>query len=218
MRTLSNSEARRFYDRFGARQDKQGFYEAPALQALIAHGNFVAAQSVFELGCGTGQLAQQLLHNHLPSTATYRGVDISATMVSLAADRLSTFSERAVVTLVPGDTDLPASSESADRFVATYVFDLLSESEVQRQLGEAHRILQPGGLLCLSGITPGTTVLSRIVMGIWNVVFRFFPSVVGGCRPLQVDQYLLSDRWQVIYNDTKIAYGIASGVTIARRV
>ena len=35
--TLSHSQAKRFYDRFGSKQDKQSFYEDKALDELIAH-------------------------------------------------------------------------------------------------------------------------------------------------------------------------------------
>lgn len=50
---FSSEDARRFYDRFGAKQDGQGFYENAALNVLIQHGGFSDAQSVLEIGCGT---------------------------------------------------------------------------------------------------------------------------------------------------------------------
>ena len=34
---LSHAEARRFYDRFGAKQDAQAFYERSALEDLALH-------------------------------------------------------------------------------------------------------------------------------------------------------------------------------------
>ena len=217
MPTLTIPEAKKFYDRFGAKQDKQDFYEAPAVAALLAHGDFAHARSVFELGCGTGRLARKLLSDYLPSTSTYRGVDVSSTMAALATDRLSEFSERTVVSIYPGDTDLPAPSQSVDRFLATYVFDLLPEEAIRRMLGEARRILRPGGLLCLAGITPGTTVLSRVVMGLWSGVSKFAPTVVGGCRPLRVVEYVTAGGWQIKHHGVVVAYGIASEVLVACR-
>jgi ubiquinone/menaquinone biosynthesis C-methylase UbiE len=214
---LTTPEAKRFYDRFGARQDKQDCYEAPAIEFLLAHGDFDHARSVFELGCGTGRLARTLLLNLLPPTATYRAVDISSTMVALARDRLAQFSGRAEVSIYSGEGNLPAASQSADRFLATYVFDLLSEQELLRMLGEAQRILQPGGLLCVAGITTGTTVLSRMVMGLWRIVFTFAPSLVGGCRPTRLREYLSDDRWQLKHRRVVVAYGIASEILIASR-
>ena len=57
MSPLSIPEARRFYDRFGAKQDKQVWYEAAALDDLVLHSDLANARSIFELGCGTGRLA-----------------------------------------------------------------------------------------------------------------------------------------------------------------
>ncbi len=54
-RTLTRNEAQRYYDRFGSWQDRQGFYEDPALDLLMKLGKFSEATNVFEFGCGTGR-------------------------------------------------------------------------------------------------------------------------------------------------------------------
>ena len=54
-RYLSPAEPKRFYDRFGSRQDWQGFFENPAINELVAHAAFDSAQSVFESGCAGHQ-------------------------------------------------------------------------------------------------------------------------------------------------------------------
>ena len=92
--TLSREEARRFYDRFGAKQDDQGFYEDAALDALIRHGRFSEVQSILEIGCGTGKLAARLLAEHLPASAHYTGIDISPTMIGLSETRLKPWADR----------------------------------------------------------------------------------------------------------------------------
>jgi len=84
MSILSTADAERYYDRFGSRQDDQGFYEAPALDILVGYGIFEAAQAVVEFGCGTSKFADCLLRDHLSPTARYWGFDLSATMVELA--------------------------------------------------------------------------------------------------------------------------------------
>jgi ubiquinone/menaquinone biosynthesis C-methylase UbiE len=93
---------RKLYDALGLKQDRAARYEEPALEQLLEHGRFDTANSVFELGPGTGRFAENLLTNHLPKTATYRGVDFSATMVALTKGRLKllqtepTFTSRTV--------------------------------------------------------------------------------------------------------------------------
>jgi hypothetical protein len=52
---LSHRETRRVYDRIGAKQDTQAFYEDVATRELIRHGDFASATAVFEFGCGTGR-------------------------------------------------------------------------------------------------------------------------------------------------------------------
>ena len=71
MTSLSPTEAKEFYDRFGSRQDRQGFYEDAALDRLIRYGDFASSRRVFELGCGTGRLAHRLLTHELPEESFY---------------------------------------------------------------------------------------------------------------------------------------------------
>ena len=90
-------DARRFYDRFGSRQDTQGFYENPALDDLVKYADFEHARSVLEFGCGTGSFARRLLETNLPVKAHYLGLDISGTMIGLATRRLEPWQDRTEV-------------------------------------------------------------------------------------------------------------------------
>jgi trans-aconitate methyltransferase len=87
---LTPEQARRVDDRIGRAQDWQRFYEHAATAELVAHARFDEARAVVDLGCGTGRFAAQLLGEHLPPAATYVGVDLSPTMVTLASERLPT--------------------------------------------------------------------------------------------------------------------------------
>jgi cyclopropane fatty-acyl-phospholipid synthase-like methyltransferase len=126
-------------------QDWQGFYENPAINELIAHAAFDSAQSVFEFGCGTGSLAARLVQHHLPVDARYIGLGISDTMVSLAQVRLKLWSERARVYQSDGSPLTPEPDRSFDRFVSTYVFDLLAPDFIDQLLSEARHLLVPEG-------------------------------------------------------------------------
>lgn len=215
MQHLTSSEAKVFYDRFGSKQDSQSFYESTALDQLVASSSFASAQSVFEFGCGTGRFAFDLLKHHLPASAVYRGVDISSTMVGLASARLAPYGERATVSLASGEVALGIEERSVDRLVSTYVLDLLPGSAVQQFLAEAKRVLRPDGLLCLVGITYGTTSLSRIIMNIWQRLFTRNPSWVGGCRPTLLAEQLPSAEWKVHFRTVAISWGIASEIVVA---
>ena len=216
-RLLSRSEAKDFYDRFGSKQDQQGWYEDAAIDALLNASNFEQAKSVLELGCGTGRLAETLLAHHLPETATYLGLDVSDTMIRLTRERLSRFGGRATVKLhdAPG---VPTLEEGGcDRFLSTYVLDLLPDAEIRRILAWAASVVEPGGLLCLAGLTRGRGWASRLVMGCWEAVFRVNPKWVGGCRPMTLSTRLDPADWAVEHREVVVAWGIASEVLVARR-
>lgn len=217
MRTLSHEQARRAYDRIGSLQDSQAFYEDRATSLILLRGDFVAAESVFEFGCGTGRFALRLFEEYLSDTARYCGVDISPEMVRLAQTRLIPHSPRAEVILTEGELPLDQPDESYDRFVSNYVFDLLPHEEIRAVLREAHRMLCPDGLLCLSGISSGTGFTSRIVAGAVSWIQSRRPSLVGGCRPVDLLPFVQPTEWDVQYHSKVVAFGIPSEVVVAKR-
>lgn len=213
---LTHGQAKKFYDLFGAKQDKQ-FYEKSAINELVKHGGFIEAKNVIEFGCGTGKLAFYLLNNVLPNNCQYTGFDISQTMVDLCRKNIALFSGRARCYESLGEPIINLPDNSVDHFVSTYVLDLLSEEDIHALLNSAYNILSPRGYLCLAGITHGVTPISRIVESIWKSVFRINPKIVGGCRPIKVSEKLDKHRWEIIFSSTVISYGIPSEVLVARK-
>lgn len=213
-RVLSTAAAQAYYDRFGRKQDTQGFYEDPAVDELIAHADFPSARSVFEFGCGTGKLAARLLDDNLDASARYLGCDVSTTMVEIARRRIAAYSERARVMSSDGAIRFPCDDQAADRVVATYVLDLLSEADIGRFFAEAQRVLAPGGRLCLASLTEGTTFGSRFVSWLWMRVFRLKPALVGGCRPLRLEAFVDPRAWQVAHRAVVTPFAVPSEVMI----
>jgi ubiquinone/menaquinone biosynthesis C-methylase UbiE len=216
--TLAPDQARRVYDRIGRAQDWQRFYEDAATAELIAHSAFGDAGAVFELGCGTGRFAARLLAEHLPPGATYSGVDVSSRMVALASERLARWSDRATVGTADGTERVPVPDRGLDRFVSNYVFDLLSPEATLAVLDEAERVLAPGGLLCVTGLTPAERGFARLVSRAWKGAWMRWPALVGGCRPIRLVDALDPARWDVRHRGVVVAWGIASEAVIARRV
>jgi SAM-dependent methyltransferase len=214
VRVLTTDEARAFYDRFGERQDAQAFYEDPAVDVLIARADFPHARSVLEFGCGTGRLAARLLGTVLPEECRYVGLDVSATMVALARERVRPWASRADV--VQSDGSIPPQCERPyDRFVSTFVLDLLSDDAIATVLADAHRLLVPDGRLCVVGLTHGQGPVTRLVSSAWALVHRLKPSLVGGCRPLAVHEILPTERWRIVAHETVSAWSITSEVLVA---
>jgi ubiquinone/menaquinone biosynthesis C-methylase UbiE len=179
---LTPEEAKSFYDRLGKLQDTQKFYDRAALRDLVAHAVFEQASAVFEFGCGTGSFAHQLLADYLPPQATYLGVDISPTMVRLAREKLARFGDRAQVRLAQGPVRFDLLSSSFDRYVSNYVVDLLPAQDIADLVQEAHRLLAPGGKLCLVSLAHGCSLFSTFVSRVWASIHALSPKLVGGCR------------------------------------
>ena len=216
--TLSRDEARAYYDWFGSKQDTQAFYEDPATRDLIAHAEFESAKAVFELGCGTGRFAAELLSSHLPPEARYAGCDLSATMVGLARDRLAKFGGRAEVQQTDGAPRLVGTDGSFDRFVSNFVLDLLPREDAETMLREAHRLLADDGRLCLVSLTHGVTNLSHAVTWVWTRLYRARPSLVGGCRPIELCELLPEGDWRIAYRHVVVSFGIPSEVVVAHKL
>lgn len=217
-RTLSHDDARRVYDRIGSFQDSQAFYEDRTTRELVEHGDFERAESVFEFGCGTGRFAEGLLATRLSAGARYRGIDLSPTMVDLARARLARFGPRAQVELSDGSPPAREPGQSYDRWVSTFVFDLLAEAEIDGVLAEAHRMLVPGGLLCLAGLAGGHSWPTRLVAGVWTALHRAAPELVGGCRPIDLAPRLDTGRWRIRHHRRHAPFLVPSEAIVAARV
>jgi len=215
---LSHEQAKAFYDRFGKKQDWQNVYENVAIDALIRNGGFDQAGAVLEFGCGTGSFAEKLLKEHLPVTAHYVGVDISETMVGLARKRLARFGARAEVYRTNGSPRLDFGDGTFDRYVSTYVLDLLTVKDIETVIQEASRVLSTGGLLGLTSLTPGFTPLSCVVTAIWKALHSIRPMLVGGCRPIHLRELVSGEKWLVRYSDRFSRFGVPSEVLVAGKV
>ena len=218
MRTLTHEQAKAFYDRFGSKQDRQTLYEDRPLQLLIDNAGFDTAEAVFEFGCGTGRLGERLLTELLPPQATYTAVDISDTMTRLASERMAPWGARADIRRTTGSMMIDAPDESYDRFVCTYVCDLLSVPDINRLLEEAHRVLRPGGLVCLTSLTAAHGIGAKLATGIWRLAYLISPALMGGCRPIRLWRYVYGDYWEAKYRRVICPGGLCTEVLIATRI
>lgn len=206
---------RRIYDRIGSSLDSQAFYEDRALGELVEALEAAQARRVVELGCGTGRLAERLLADVLPEGAEYVGFDLSPKMVEISKRRLSRFGARARVALTDGVSPLPLPVASCDRFVSTYVLDLLEPEHIALVLGDARRLLAHGGRLGVASLTFGRGAGSKALIGVWRGLFRLAPSLVGGCRPIDLRRFVTAPDWTVLHHGFRVAWGVPSEIVVA---
>ncbi len=102
--------------------------------------------------------------------------------------------------------------------MSNFVFDLLSEPDIAAVLAEAHRMLRPGGLLCLASLSPGHGGVSRAVIRVWSLLHRLEPRLVAGCRPIELLPFLEAGRWRVRQHLLLAPYGLPSEAVVAERL
>jgi len=136
-------------------------------------------------------------------------------MTGLARDRLSTFAERARIETSSGAPQIPVADQTLDRILSNYVLDLLAEADIHAFLAEARRTLVPDGRLCLVSLTNGRGPLTRLVSRFWTGIWSLRPSLVGGCRPLELDEFLPAADWHTLHAEKIVAFGIYSEVRVA---
>ena len=137
-------------------------------------------------------------------------------MHRLAKRRLRSFGPRAELLLGDGPLQLSLPSSGFDRFLATYVLDLLSPNDISLVITEAHRILAPGGLMCLISLTHGKDWAGKLIARGWAWLWSRYPALVGGCRALELSTYA-PDDWEPEHSAVVISAGISSEVLVARR-
>lgn len=139
-------------------------------------------------------------------------------MVSLSRSRLAPWFPRARVELLePPALVLPADAGTVDRFVATYVFDLLSPEDAQALLGEAARLLTSDGLLGVVSLTNGTNPASRILSSGRKAIAKRWPGLLGGCQPIDLPDLLSGPASAITHFELTVRFAIPSHVVIARR-
>lgn len=243
--TLSRVEARDVYDDFARKGDNVGGndaesgYGGPAVKALIDMADFDdddsssgpqhGVKTVFEFGTGQGKLAALVLGTASTNTQLqWRGVDQSPLMVegfrNRCVDRFG--AERCSVELLesgnPSELFDQMESESIDRFVSTYVLDLLSEDDIYNVLDLAEKVLhRQHGKLLLAGITWGYrgSLQTSVMTAAWEVLYTVWRTKVGGCRPQALQPYLKARGWTIEKTVTTLPDGypwMASEVICAR--
>jgi len=54
------------------------------------------------------------------------------------------------------------------------------------------------------------------VSAVWASIHRSRASLVGGCRPIRLRQYVNPAHWELEYRNVVVAYGVPSEVLVAR--
>jgi SAM-dependent methyltransferase len=211
------AENTRLYDRIGPLTDITAFYVDPALNRLTQLASLREAKRIVEVGAGTGRYAARLMQDVFTADARYIDLEPSPRMRDLAQMRLAQWRTRS--TIRPLDDALPQEWRGAvDRYIATYVLNVLpNEDAIRRLLERSHDALADSGLLCLVNQTHGRAGTERIISALWMRVYGVTPAILGQCRLLEARQYLEGSRWRVRSREVVGRFGFCSEVLVAEK-
>lgn len=120
------------------------FPEEALKTALIAQARIQPGQNVLDVGCGTGTLT--LLIKQIQPDASVYGLDMDSQVLDIARRKIKQAGK--TIALQQGTaTHLPYPDGSFDRVFASLMLHHLTREDKLRALGEAFRVLKPGGEL-----------------------------------------------------------------------
>lgn len=206
--TISPKAARRFYDRLGWGYDWAERYEGQAKQLALARLKLASGQYVLNVGVGSGQQQLKIQAGIEPGRIAF-GLDLSPVMLKLTQSRT-------VALLCEGNaSQLPYRTDSFDRLFAAYVLDLIPVRELPALLTEFRRVLKPKGRLGLVSLTEGVNLPSRLLIGLWKLVYIVNPVACGGCRPVELAGLVKQAGFSQVEREVVVQLGVPSEVILA---
>jgi ubiquinone/menaquinone biosynthesis C-methylase UbiE len=215
---LSIPQIQSFYNAVGPMLDIMSVLEDKPRSRAVQHAQLsTTCTSVLEIGSGTGRTAEKVLQEY-SNIKSYTCVEVSSRMAELTRKRLETYTDNCEIHVLQQNA-LATPWPSVDCILAFYVLDIMNESDIHVFLSKARESLQnSSGKVVLVSITmppPSTGIWGRVVMGTWQWTASRVPLLVGGCRPIELMNYLKKDEWKVQEYETKSVFGYTSEIAIA---
>jgi ubiquinone/menaquinone biosynthesis C-methylase UbiE len=186
--------------------------EDKALSRCLALAEVRDGMQVLEVAVGTGRLFDKLLG--LNPAGVNEGIDLSPTMLGHARRRLTRKAKSDAWHLQEGSAyALPYESESFDRLFNTFMLDLLPSEDYPQVLGEFMRVLKPGGRLAITYFSQGRTWSNRI----WPWLAKHFPSLLTGCRPVELVPALGQAGFQILAQESLSQNTFPSTIVLAQK-
>jgi demethylmenaquinone methyltransferase/2-methoxy-6-polyprenyl-1,4-benzoquinol methylase len=139
--------------------------------------------SVLDIAGGTGDIAARIVET---SVAHVTVADISGEMLAVGRERAAVRGHGDRVDFIEANAEhLPLADNAFD--TATIAFGIRNFPDIPRALGEAYRVLKPGGrFLCLEFSNVEVALLDRLYeLYSFNLIPRIAEWVIGDAAPYQ---------------------------------
>ena len=157
----SPADVRNFYNRamegplralFGPLALQGGSWPFLNLERLLG-----GPTSLLEVGCGQGLLLEKTLRQLKPQLAV--GVDLSEVMLEIAWERLRRRGKPEAQVAQAEATTLPFRDACFDGLLSMSMIEHLDEKALMSFMGEARRVLRPGGRLFVWSFSPRSPIV-----------------------------------------------------------
>ncbi len=209
-KTLSPQTIRRIYDLIGKRYNWFSAYEARAKERSLALLDLSPGLTVLNIGVGSG-MEHARIHAAVQPHGVAAGIDISPVMLRNARGKCPS-------PLCQADAlHLPFANDSYDRLYASYVFDLMSLSDIPWVLNESKRVLKRGGSIVIVSLTEGVDGPSRALVAAWKAAYAISPITCAGCRPLQLLPLLMTTGFTLTHSEVITQMAVPSEILVAKK-
>lgn len=207
---VASGQVAKIYDRIAPMYDGWAWLtERKARTLAVERAAVKDGESVLEVAVGTGLMFRELLGKN-PSGKTV-GVDLTEGMLARAKEKAQAFPAEHWELSVGDARTLPCADATFDLIVNNYMFDLLPEAEFAPVLAEFRRVLKPGGRMVLVNMATASP------FNLWEIVYRVRPSLLGGCRGVQLEPFVRAAGFEMVQRETLSQLGFHSELVTARR-
>ncbi len=175
----------RFYDIWG------NLTETRARDRALEIAGIKNGQNILEVAVGTGLAFYEIVKRNPEGTNI--GIDISDGMLQKARKQLSRLPEAGYALKLGSAFDLQGADARFDLIMNNYMFDLISFDEMDIVLKEFKRVLKKDGKLVLVNMTVG----EKFGSGIYDLMYRVSPKMMGGCRGIRLTDKLSQHGFRV---------------------
>jgi ubiquinone/menaquinone biosynthesis C-methylase UbiE len=173
------------------------------------------AESVLEIGCGTGKALSEL-SPQVGGTGWVHGIDLSPGMLQKAQQRLKKTGLAHQVMLLEGDgTYLPYQSASFSAVFLSFTVELFDTNEIPLVLAECRRVLIPNGRLGVVSMLK--TAQPNWIVRLYEWFHAHLPKYVD-CRPIDVHTLISLAGFRIENKQVRSMWGLPVEMVVASKV